>query len=69
MNATKLLTAFGRFWKDFLIGDTPEIFIGVLVLLAIVVPFRNHSLVAGVALLVLVPVLLATSVVRGRRRG
>ena len=69
MSATKLLAAFGRFWKDFLVGDTPEIFIGVLVLLAVVVPFRHHSVVAAVALLVLVPLLLATSVARGRRHG
>jgi hypothetical protein len=69
MSATKLLTAFGRFWKDFLIGDTPEIFVGVLVVLAVVVPFRHHPVVAAVALPVLVTVLLATSVVRGRRRG
>ena len=27
--AVRWLTAFGRFWWDFLIGDTPELFVGV----------------------------------------
>lgn len=69
MSVGRLLVAFGRFWKEFLVGDTPEIFVGVLVLLAVVVPFRHHATVAAVALLVLVPVLLASSVMRGRRRA
>ena len=66
---TRLLKAFGHFWVDFLIGDTPEIFVGVLVLLAIVVPFRHHAGVTATALLVLVPLMLAASLLRGRRRG
>lgn len=65
----KLLKAFGHFWVDFLIGDSPEIFVGVAVLLAIVVPFRHHAVVVEVALLALVPIVLATSLLRGRRRA
>lgn len=30
------LVAFGRFWWDFLVGDTPELLIGVLVALGVV---------------------------------
>ncbi len=26
--------AFGRFWVDFLIGDAPELFVGVVIVLA-----------------------------------
>ena len=66
---TRLLKAFGHFWVDFLIGDSPEIFVGVVVLLAVVVPFRHHSAVAAVALLALVPIVLAASLIRGRRRA
>jgi hypothetical protein len=36
----RYLTAFGRFWYDFLIGDRPELFLGpiaALVLVAILV--------------------------------
>lgn len=66
---TRLLKAFGHFWVDFLIGDTPEIFVGVVILLAIVVPFRHHGAVAAAALLALVPLVLAASLMRGRRRA
>jgi hypothetical protein len=43
--------------------------VGVLVLLAVVLPFRHHRAVAVTALLALVPLMLAASLVRGRRRG
>jgi hypothetical protein len=66
---TRLLKGFVAFWKDFLIGDSPEIFVGVLVLLAVVVPLRHHSPVPAIALLALVPIVLAASLVRGRRRA
>lgn len=66
---TRLLKAFGHFWVDFLIGDSPEIFVGVAVLLAIVVTFRHHRAVTTVVLLALVPVVLAASLARGRRRA
>jgi hypothetical protein len=66
---TRLLKGFASFWKDFLVGDSPEIFVGVLVLLAIVVPLRHRSPVPAVALLALVPIVLAASLVRGRRRA
>jgi hypothetical protein len=65
----RVLKAFGHFWVDFLIGDSPEIFVGVAVLLAIVVPFRHHPPVALVTILALVPLLLVASLVRGRRRA
>ena len=29
------LVAFGRFWWDFLIGDTPELFVGVVGVLGV----------------------------------
>jgi hypothetical protein len=32
------LVVFGRFWWDFLVGDTPEIFVGVLATVGLVVP-------------------------------
>jgi ABC-type phosphate transport system permease subunit len=63
----RMALAFGRFWKDFLIGDSPEIFIGVLVILAVVVPLRHHGLLAGTLLLVLVTLLLVASLFRAAR--
>ena len=32
----RYLTAFGRFWFDFLIGDRPELFVGPIIALALV---------------------------------
>ena len=34
--ARRWLAAFGRFWWDFLVGDTPELLIGALIILGIV---------------------------------
>ena len=34
--SVRALKAFGQFWWDFLIGDTPELFVSTLVLLAVV---------------------------------
>ena len=32
---TRLVKGFGRFWWDFLVGDTPELFIAALVIIAV----------------------------------
>ncbi|MHB1974071.1 MAG: hypothetical protein ACYCR4_07245 [Acidimicrobiales bacterium] len=62
-------TAFGRFWWDFLVGDTPELFAGVLVVVATALLLRHER----VAAVLLVPLECAAFVVasayRGRRRG
>ena len=45
--------AFGRFWWDFLVGDTPELLIGVLIALGVVallVKGAERNAVAVVAL-------------------
>ena len=63
------LRAFGRFWVDFLVGDTPELLVAVLAMLGLVALL---SLVAGWGTLcvVLLPLFvvaaLAASVARGR---
>jgi len=66
------LAAFGRFWWEFLIGDTPELFVGALVVVGAValvctVPGARH-LAAGL-LAVLVAGLLGLSVWRAARSG
>jgi hypothetical protein len=68
----RLLAAFGRFWWDFLIGDTPELFVGAVAAIALVgVVCLDHSLRRPAALLlpVLVAVVLAGSVWRAARRS
>jgi hypothetical protein len=64
------LAAFGRFWWDFLVGDTPELFVGVLVVIGLVaLVCRNPALRTLGAVLVPVGVvtLLSVSVWRAAR--
>jgi len=65
------LGAFGRFWWDFLIGDTPELFVGVVGVLAVLaVLCLRPGLRTTAALLapVLVAGVLTASVRRAARR-
>jgi len=64
----KYAKAFGRFWWDFLIGDTPELFLGVLVVVAAAIALRHHRVAAVVAVPLITVVFLAASTYRGRRR-
>jgi hypothetical protein len=63
------LVAFGRFWWDFLVGDSPELLVGVLIalgLVALLVKGPSLNAAAVVAFPILVVVLLGSSVHRGR---
>lgn len=66
---TRALRSFGHFWWDFLVGDTPELFVAMLVLVGVAFALRHER----VAAVVLLPVLAIVSVVgsawRGRRRA
>jgi hypothetical protein len=58
----RYVRSFGAFWYDFLIGDRPELFVGSIVVLAVVwvaIAMGLDSTVAGVLLAVLI-VLLGT---------
>ena len=63
------LKAFGRFWWDFLVGDTPELFVAMLVILGITVLLAKgvSTTAAWVSMPVLVAGALITSVLRGRK--
>jgi len=63
--------AFGRFWWDFLIGDTPELFVGVVAVLGVlaVVCLRpGLRTAAALAAPVLIAGVLTASVHRAARR-
>jgi hypothetical protein len=63
------LVAFGRFWWDFLVGDTPELLIGVLIALGVVallVKAAGLNAVAVVGFPLMVAVMLGLSVYRAR---
>lgn len=66
----RLLRSFGAFWWDFLIGDTPELFVGALVVIGVVALLAKAwsvNAAAVTALPVLVVALLAASVARASR--
>ena len=62
------LGAFGRFWWDFLIGDTPELFVGVVVVLAVLCLRPGLRTTAALLAPVLVAGVLTASVRRAARR-
>jgi len=69
--ARRWLRAFGQFWWDFLVGDTPELLVGVLIALgavALLVKVASANAAAVAAFPVMVAVLLGVSVYRARPR-
>ncbi|MGH9103518.1 MAG: hypothetical protein ACRDYD_11145 [Acidimicrobiales bacterium] len=68
--ALRLLVGFGRFWWDFLVGETPELFVGVLVVVGVTVGLTHGGArTAAIAVTpLLVIALLVASALRGRAR-
>ena len=64
----RAVVAFGRFWWDFLVGDTPELFIATLVVIALAVGLHRERVLAIVVVLVAVVGFLGASTWRGRKR-
>jgi len=65
----KALRAFGRFWWDFLIGDTPELAVATLVIVGLAFAVDHNRLVGTLLLPVLAATFLLLSTFRGRRRA
>ncbi|HET9060192.1 MAG TPA: hypothetical protein VFN61_09750 [Acidimicrobiales bacterium] len=66
----RMAKAFAMFWWDFLVGDTPEFFVGVLVIVGIVLLLVRAASLNSAAVVVfpgLVVVLLAGSALQARR--
>jgi hypothetical protein len=63
------LKAFGRFWWDFLVGDTPELFVATVLILAITAVLAKavSTTAAWVSMPIMVTGALVASVWRGRR--
>jgi hypothetical protein len=62
------LKAFGRFWWEFLVGDTPDLFVATLIIVGVAFALRGHRVVGAVVLPLLAIVMLLASTYRGRRR-
>jgi hypothetical protein len=65
----RAVRSFVRFWRDFLIGDAPELFIGVLVFVGVAFALHRHGGIAAAVLPLMVVALLAGSVFAGRARS
>ena len=66
----RLLRGFGRFWWDFLVGDTPELFVAALVIIgaiALLSEAGHYNAAAVVTLPLLAVVALAVSLRRAQR--
>ena len=63
----KGIKGFGMFWRNFLIGDAPEIAIGVVIILTITYLLRESHIVVEIILPLAVISLLTISVWRKAR--
>ena len=64
----RIVKGFGQFWWDFLIGDTPELFVAALVTIGVVAVLSRLWHWNGVAALAL-PVLATSALVLSIRRA
>jgi hypothetical protein len=65
----RALRAFGAFWWDFLIGDTPDLFVATVVIVTLALVLRHHRQVALFALPATAIACLVLSTLRGTRRS
>ena len=63
----KLIISFLLFWKDFLVGDSPELALGVLIILGVAYLLRNHGIWDVVAITALALILMVVTVWRKTR--
>ena len=63
------LQAFGHFWWDFLVGDTPEFALATGIIVALAFLLRHHLLAASILLPLVTAIFLLASTYRGRLRA
>jgi len=67
---TRAVRAFGHFWWEFLVGDTPELALAVGAIVGLAFLVADGTRIIGAILLPLVAaVFLFVSTYRGRRRA
>ncbi len=66
---SKGVRAFGMFWWDFLVGDTPDMFFATVAIVALAFLLRHHRVVAIIVVPAVAIVALFVSAYRGRRRA
>jgi hypothetical protein len=67
--AVRWLSAFGRFWWDFIVGDTPEFAVATLLIVGVALLLRHERMAATILLPLLAAGFLLASTLRGRRRA
>jgi hypothetical protein len=65
----RALRAFGHFWWDFLVGDTPELAVATGVIVAVAFLLDGSRAAGYVLLPLLAAAFLLLSTLRGRRRA
>ena len=63
------VTALGRFWWDFLVGDTPELALATGVIVAVAFLISGQRVIGIILLPLLAAGFLLASTLRGRRRA
>jgi len=63
----KFIKSFGLFWKDFLVGDSPELALGVIIILGIAYLLHNSGVLGAISIIVLVLVLMMITIWRKTR--
>ncbi len=66
---TRALRAFGHFWWDFLVGDTPEVAVATGALVGLAFLLAGPRLVGAILLPLVAAAFLCLSTYRGRRRA
>ena len=65
----RLLRAFGLFWWDFLVGDTPELALATAALVGLAFLLAGNRVVAAIVLPLVAAGFLLASTYRGRKRA
>ena len=64
----KAIRGFFMFWKDFLVGDSPVLALGVLIILAAAYVLRGSPVLAPAAAIILVLILMTFAVWQKTRK-
>jgi hypothetical protein len=65
----RALRAFGHFWWDFLVGDTPELAVATGAIVGLAFLLDGQRLVGAILLPLVAAAFLLVSTYRGRRRA
>jgi hypothetical protein len=65
----RAIRAFGLFWRDFLVGDTPELALAVRAIVGLAFLLDGQRVVGAILLPLVAAAFLFVSTYRGRRRA